>query len=358
MSPRTAPPRPASPAVLLALALLAAPMAGRAAPAAAPAASPPPPAPAAKAPEDKGSLTFLLENDLFYDLDRHYTNGVELAWSPAVGDTPAWAGRTAARLPGFPADGAVRVAYALGQSLYTPDDITVKNPPKNAQPYAAWLHASVGLLSERNGRRDQIALSLGIVGPAALGEITQKTVHRIVGSPQPKGWDTQLDDEPAVLLLYQRSWRQARGRGRGGYFAYDFTPHLSGALGNVFTYADLGAVARFGHELPDDYGPLRIQPSLPGTGFRQGKARGTGFGWYLFGGVEGRAVIRNIFLDGNSFGDSRSVDKRTLVSELQVGLAVAWRDVSLAYTHVWRSAEFRSQDAYDEFGAISLSLRF
>lgn len=64
---------------------------------------------------------------------------------------------------------------------------------------------------------------------------------------------------------------------------------------------------RLGQRLPLDYGPPRIQPSLPGSGFfvpPQDR-----FGWYLFAGVEGRAVARNIFLDGNTFRDSRSVDK-------------------------------------------------
>lgn len=138
-------------------------------------------------------------------------------------------------------------------------------------------------------------------------------------------------------------------------FGFDATPHAGGALDNVFTYANAGLMLRFGRRLPLDYGPPRIQPNLPGSGFFVPQ---DGFGWYLFAGMEGRAVARNIFLDGNTFRDSRSVDKELLVGDLQCGIALTWRNVRLSYTHVLRTREFETQDEADEFGAFSLSVRF
>jgi len=49
---------------------------------------------------------------------------------------------------------------------------------------------------------------------------------------------------------------------------------------------------------------------------------GQGRGGYVFAGVEGRAVARDIFLDGNTFQKSPSVDKEPLVGELAVGAAL------------------------------------
>lgn len=43
--------------------------------------------------------------------------------------------------------------------------------------------------------------------------------------------------------------------------------------------------------------------------------------WNLFVSVEGRAVVRNIFLDGNSWVESHGVDKRPFVGELGYGLS-------------------------------------
>jgi lipid A 3-O-deacylase len=50
---------------------------------------------------------------------------------------------------------------------------------------------------------------------------------------------------------------------------------------------------------------------MPGAAYFQ-TPKG-GFGWCLFASFEGRAVARNIFLDGNTFTDSHSIDKKTFV---------------------------------------------
>jgi hypothetical protein len=308
----------------------------------------------ALAAEEAGTLSLIFENDLFYDTDRNYTNGVRAAWLSGPESTPDWLLRAARWFPLFPKGGTVRTSYALGQNMYTPENIELENPPGDDRPYAGWLYGSAGVIAETGRRLDQLELSLGVVGPASLAEQTQKRVHEITGSPKPRGWDTQLENEPAFVLTYQRSWRGFVSDTVSG-FAFDVTPHAGGALGNVFTYANGGLTLRVGRRLPVDYGPPRIQPSLPGSGFFVPQER---LGWYLFAGVDGRAVARNIFLDGNTFRDSRSVDKEPLVGDLQFGAALTWRNLRLSYTHVLRTREFETQDDTDDFGALSLSVRF
>jgi len=69
-------------------------------------------------------------------------------------------------------------------------------------------------------------------------------------------------------------------------------------------------------------------------------------------------VAHNIFLDGNTFRDSRSVKKENFVGDAQLGLAVVIDGVRLAYTHVLRTREYVGQDASDQFGAFSVSFAF
>ena len=78
----------------------------------------------------------------------------------------------------------------------------------------------------------------------------------------------------------------------------------------------------------------------------------------MFGGLEIRAVARNIFLDGNTFGSSHSVEKNYLVGDFQGGLALVVHRMRAAFTYVYRTPEFRLQDEADRFGAITLSLIF
>ena len=307
------------------------------------------------APEsEQGTLSVVFENDLFYGTDRNYTNGIRAAWLSGPKEPANWVSRVAGHFPLFPDGANLRLSYAVGQSMYVPTDISVANPARGERPYAGWLYGSVGAIAESDDQLDQLQLTVGIIGPASLARQTQEFVHDITGSDAPKGWDTQLKNELGVVLTYQRSWRQFESGSVLG-FSFDLTPHAGAALGNVFTYANTGMTLRLGHRLTDDYGPPRIQPSLPGSGFFVPQ---DGVSWYLFAGVEGRAVARNIFLDGNSFRDSRSVDKHPLVADFQFGLAINFDDIRLSYTHVLRSPEFEGQNLRDNFGALSLSVRF
>jgi len=302
-----------------------------------------------------GTLSFVLENDLFSNVDRHYTNGVRLVWVPdPVSSTPEWAVKLARLVPLFPEQGEARVGFALGQSMFTPSNITIADPSLDERPYAGWLYGTISLGVKSGRQLDQFGITLGMVGPASLAEESQKFVHKVIGSDEPRGWDTQLKNEAGLVLTYQRSWRELAAK----TFLkndLDFSPHVGGALGNVFTYANAGITMRYGRKLPNDYGPPRIQPGLPGT---SDFSPVSDFGWYLFAGIDGRVVARNIFLDGNTFRDSRSVDKYPLVGDLQFGAVLDWPSIRLSYTHVLRTREYQTQDDSDEFGAVNVSVKF
>lgn len=312
-------------------------------------------------PDDERPVwTLALENDLTNDTDRYFTNGIRVTRTSPIGDVPEWVVDAARPLIGT--IGSVRWTAGVGQNMYTPSDITASNPDPDDQPYAGWLYGTVGVLNDLatgDGRRTQtsVQLSLGVVGPSALGEQAQKFVHEIINSPEPQGWDHQLHDEPAVLLNLERRWvvpsEPVYGDLRG-----DVSPHVGAALGNVFTHAAAGVTVRFGEPPQFDYGPPRLQPHTPGSEYFAPSAPDDVFSWYVFAGAEGRAVARNIFLDGNTFRDSRSVDKEPLVADLSAGLVMTFGDVRLSYVQVLRTREFEGQDGASLFGAVSAGYRF
>lgn len=121
------------------------------------------------------------------------------------------------------------------------------------------------------------------------------------------------------------------------------------------TFAGAGTILRLGQGLDVDYGPPLIRPSLSGLAAVEKRPD---LAWYVFAGIQGRAVARDIFLDGNTFASSHSVDKKLLVGDAQLGLAVIYRGVRLAVTQVYRTREFDGQRQADRFGAISLSANF
>lgn len=303
---------------------------------------------------DAGTYNLLIENDVFTGTDQHYTNGLRLSYLSGGDDVPDYIRQFARAMPFVRPGATLRAGYAMGHNIYTPNDITSTAPVPNERPYAGYLYGGFAVVAEADNILDTWEFGLGIVGPSALGEDVQNNFHKLIGVAGAQGWANQLGDEPTLSLTHERKWRHLWPHPRSGLMM-DVTPHLGVGLGNVSSYLNGGVTLRFGEGLARDYGPPRIRPSLPGSGFFQ---ESDGWGWYLYAGVDGRAVFNNIFLDGNTFRDSLSVDKQTWVGDLQAGLVLTFPKARVAYTHVFRSKEFEGQAKGDHYGAISLSMRF
>jgi hypothetical protein len=128
---------------------------------------------------------------------------------------------------------------------------------------------------------------------------------------------------------------------------------VGAALGNVFTYANSGMELRLGWNIPKDFGASLMRPA--------GSTRleiGDGFSAYLFGAVDAKAVARDVFLDGNTFRDSHSIDKKVFVADLAGGVGISFKRLIVTWTQVLRTKEFDGQKDAHSFGAIALSFSF
>jgi lipid A 3-O-deacylase len=309
--------------------------------------------PALAAEDDKGIFNVVIENDFFAGEDRDYTNGIRLSWLSSEKNTPQWEQDIANILP-LADEGDKRVSIAFGQNMYTPQNTLSTTPIAGDRPYAGWLYGSVGMVSDTGNTLDNAMITLGVVGPAALAEQTQRIFHNIISDETPKGWDNQLKNEPGIVLTYERKWKEFFELSTAGLEA-DIMPHVGVNLGNINTDAAIGATFRLGFDLPADYGPPRIRPSLPGSDFFVPSEDLSG---YLFTSVGERAVARNIFLDGNTFASSESVDKENFVSSLQVGAVLTSGDSRISYTQVFMSKEYKTQTSPSQFGTLTFSYRF
>lgn len=315
------------------------------------------PAPTLSAEADRrGTFSFTLENDVFAGTDRDYTNGVLLQYiSPSI-ELTDWTRSLENVLALVTPAKKFHVSYGLGQNMYTPQDITLTDPPLDDRPYAGFLYGSIGFIGDAGNQLDTLQLDVGVVGPNSFAEETQRFVHKHIGSPDPKGWDTQLGSEVAFRLLYERVWRPVAAAPVGLFgLEYDIAPHAGGALGTMETYLSGGLGLRLGQDLSDDYGPPRVRPALGGPGFFEDQ---DGFSWYVFAGLQGRLVGRDLFLEGNTFRDSRGVDLKHVQGDLQAGLALQVLKTEIAFTYVLRSPQYQGQEHYARFGSVNLRYRF
>jgi lipid A 3-O-deacylase len=320
-------------------------------------------------------FTVLEENDsLFFNSDRHYTQGLRL--SDLIGGSPTpgslWEGGfdLLSFGPFFQGGAGIdrKTAILAGQSIFTPKNLSLKPPDPKDRPYAGWLYGGVSMLQDNPLTFDNahmlenLEIDFGMVGPGALGELAQNTFHQFIGAQQAKGWSDQIQQEFGGMISYERMWRlpllgaDAPGDGIG----IDIVPEIGATAGNIFTYGDVGGMLRIGRGLGADYGPVRVRPALSGTDyFNQAGLDDHEHGWYFFIGSQGRAVGRNIFLDGNTFRTSRSVPKKDFVGDAEAGVALLWsRSLRLDISVTTRSEEFHGQHGPDDVCAAALTFSF
>lgn len=292
---------------------------------------------------DGPSLTLIEENDSSLS-DRNYTQGAKIqflsgdhtnrgcftSWLPSLGyDAPRW-----------------KWGLEAGHEIYTPEDLLERKLIHDDRPYAGWLYG--GLIFQQRGTNgngtgvmETFRLRVGVVGPDSRADDVQIWWHRTFGFDHPSGWRNQLKNEVGGEIIYDRRYRF----NRGDVWAVQFLPEGGLALGNVRIDAHAGGMVRAGYNIPNEFG-------VGGTG------RGADLGFYIFAGAFGSAVALDIFLDGNNFRDSHSVEKMELVGELRAGFAITARHIEFSATHVRRSHEFEEQDESSGFTSLALTFKF
>jgi len=308
-----------------------------------------------------GSFTAYSENDNYlWDTDQFYTNGFKLTFLSAnlasfdVQGVPSPIRRLGSLVP--PGHG-YKLGFSIGQNIYTPADISSPFYQPHDRPYSAWLYAGLAFHVVNDtgdiARLDVYEVDLGIVGPSALGRQFQNGFHQIIEIPGAQGWDHQIHDEPGLNLVYERRYRFSTPAARRGWGA-DLIPHTGLSLGNIFTYANAGAEARAGWRLPADFGSNLIRPS----GDSNADATPPPFAAFAFAAFDGRAVARDVTLDGNSFRDSPSIGKKNFVADAYIGFGLTLGDWQLRYAEAFRTREFDGQTSAQIFGSISATYQY
>ncbi len=315
------------------------------------------------ADENPWTHTFYFENDLFSGTDSNYTNGIKYSLiSPNVspeapdGKLPRKVLKYIHEIPFIARSGyrqSHKVEFSIGQNMYTPSDIESFDLIEDDRPYAGWTYLSTSYHRKNEARQymnflDTVEIQFGIVGPESFAEDSQKLVHDIRDLERPNGWHNQLKNEPGLEIVFERKWLfHSMEMDR---FGLNATTHMGGALGNVYTYLNTGLELRFGWNVPHDFGVSLIRPA----GSTRLRIKDT-FSIFLFGATNAKAVARDIFLDGNTFTDSHSVDKKHFVADVAGGIAVNYKKIIFTWTQILRTKEFKDQESRHSFGSIALS---
>jgi hypothetical protein len=305
-------------------------------------------------------------NNLGADSDRYYVNGINLSWlSPSLEHQDGWQSRMAKSVTGalpllFGNNGDLdrRIDWTiLSQQIYTPANKTATIPDSQDRPYAGWLYTGFDVLEDHDALQlDDLSVTLGVVGPSALGHPVQNGVHKGLGFGSANGWSYQLKDEPAFTVGYAHKWRWVQAIPHAGGLQADVVPEFGITAGNVLDQAEATLITRLGWGLGSSYGPRLLSPGMEGDGYFAAE-RGPRSGAYLFAGVQGRGVAHNIFLDGNTWQEGPSVSRYPWVHEYLAGFSVyGWQRVRADFVYVHESEEFHGQQGDESYGSVTVSV--
>lgn len=313
------------------------------------------------------STGFRLANDAFLGLDNQFTSGLALSryqalqsraehmWGQGLGG--ALAGSLLPRGGGW----CYRHNLMAGQNLQTPDEL--ENPKLNPQdlPYLGMLAWQNSWTAINDEHFVGLGWMLGWVGSAAFGKLSQRTIHKITGNTEPRGWEHQLDNEPLINLYYARK-QKLRRSGR-----WDAAVALDLGIGNFFTVGEIGMEFRSGRRPPGFtpiFGPVGRR-LMAGTALHEPGARYL----YVSGAVRGVALGFTLPRDGNLIRNdnrwtrSNRLDPKRLLARLEIGLHLVQPHWA-AHLQYWLSTRVAdgiqaNVPAFaNSFGLLSIERRF
>ncbi len=378
---------------------------------------------------DASAFSFYIENDAFRNSDTGYTNGVRIAWSALR--YRSWMRRITQHNVATSFDavlGAIGLArlrldrlglipdtvpsvhcdenatrddrltgpctmlhVSIAQTMYTPDSLASTDRVLRDQPYAGFLHATLGVTMldsprARNQRHwlafTQVShqLLFGFTGKLSFAENTQSLAHWTFSpaSHRPLGWRTQLRTAPQVGVITDIAARPAVFEycklGCDGHIdelrRIDLTPHTELIASTHMLRLSQGITLRAGHDFPDIVDVLRIPASAPqSTAKPRGLTiLGERYWFYAFANVEARWVPYNMFLAGGwrDGGDDgwrtvRQISPRHGVLEHALGFSIGSSRMSLKGQYAYRTPEYDVIGAarargWHGYGSLSISI--
>lgn len=212
--------------------------------------------------------------------------------------------------------------FGFGQDIYTPEHKDTREPLPGERPYAGMIYADQVYYRPLNQDSEYFyGVTGGLVGSAALGKQAQCGIHALLGQDCPAGWSSQLSNEPVFS-------------GKTGIRIPSLTPYGFSQSFLTLEAGTLSTAIRFRTQIKREWGRF-----------------------FYFAGSGANVVLRDIFLDGNTFTDSHQADKKLFNTELRGGIGWNFDSWSAEWFIAIRSPQFEAQNASYNYGGVELSWR-
>ncbi|WP_457748822.1 lipid A deacylase LpxR family protein [Sulfurimonas sp.] len=246
------------------------------------------------------SISFTFYNDFFAGSDGHFTNGASLSWLEDKNNSNHIYTNMLVSLAQDIALPINNLKYhnagiSLEQIMITPENIDVSTVQYNDLPYAGYLSFAGFLFEWDNNSFTEYRIDVGIMGKYSGAGFVQKTFHKIIGSQEPKGWDTQLGTRFILNFLVQRGVKSWQGSITNTLKA-DWFNHYGVTVGNFNVSAFAGSAIRIGKNYVQNFNAH--YPYLKGeANMLDVDTLKHDFGWSVSTGLETKVLAYSAILD-------------------------------------------------------------
>lgn len=267
--------------------------------------------------------SFTYENDSVYGKDSYYSNGLQFYFSTNNKEKNN-------KLHSY--------SFGIGQKMFTPYEIEDKNFNPNDRPYAGYLYGFLNKNIFHDNTMDTIGLSLGTTGPNSLAEEVQKDIHSMIKSPEPQGWDYQIDNQILFSLHLKRNM-EIFSTNTHQYDWKIFTK-LELNLGTPTTSIVPSIEFRYGWNLGNDFLANKI------TETPQDLILNEGTSYYAFLELMPMAVLYDTFLDEDEVksGYKTNIEREWFQYQIMLGFTAKYKDFYVKNSNMFFSKEFDKQD--------------
>ena len=305
------------------------------------------------------AFNFSMENDRFAYTDFGYSHGARVSLLFFRGDTTESLLNIPFTSPQYTNN---FISFAYAQQMFTPYDLEESQLIEDDRPYAGYSYIEIALHQTTQTDLDSLTLQIGVVGKSSGMEDLQVYYHEKIDVAEANGWSHQLENEFIMQLNYMHKWRLEYSKIYG--LESVLVPYAGANLGNASIKASGGVLYRIGFNIPKDFGMNSMnEGSFSSLPVESKAIVNDPSKWSLNFNIAAGSnlVARDIFLDGNTFKDSHSVDKNNFNAYVGAGGSARYKNFSVDYQHNYYTKEYEQRGlhkTYKGYGSLIFTYNF
>lgn len=282
----------------------------------------------------KKYFRFHYDNDYFTGTDYYYSQGITMEYvSTGLKKNPV----NTFLVKSKKSEHKYGVSFNLFG--YTPTSIHSTAILYGDRPFDANMSLKFFVTGSDSSRESRLAssISIGIMGPAALGEEIQTNIHRWTGNKLPKGWQHQISND--IILNYQVNYEKKLWQSANNFL---LNAAAEARIGTLHDRLSGGFNFMTGH-FTNPYKPSIKKRKTEYYLYGQGRIIFIGYDATMQGGLFNR---KNPYIISAS-------DLTRITFQADAGVVINFRKIYFSYTQSFLTKEFRNGRSH-RWGGLSM----